>query len=119
MYIMIQDKDTNFVYISNKLSLWKNYSTFCNELMSVMDELKIPYGKIYDAKDVWARDFMPIQLEENIFLKYQYAPDYLVRIEKRKSYITDCAEACRKLGIQYQETDIVIDGGNVVLCGDM
>ena len=69
MYIMIQDKDTNFVYISNKLSLWKNYSTFCNELMSVMDELKIPYGKIYDAKDVWARDFMPIQLEENIFLK--------------------------------------------------
>lgn len=46
MYIMIQDKDTNFVYISNKLSLWKNYSTFCNELMSVMDELKIPYGKI-------------------------------------------------------------------------
>ena len=118
MYIMIQDKDTNFVYISNKLSLWKNYSTFCNELVSVMDELKIPYGKIYDAKDVWARDFMPIQLEENIFLKYQYAPDYLVRIEKRKSYITDCAEACRKLGIQYQETDIVIDGGNVVLCGD-
>lgn len=45
MYNMIQDKDTNFVYISNKLSLWKNYSTFCNELMSVMDELKIPYGK--------------------------------------------------------------------------
>lgn len=45
MYIMIQDKDTNFVYISNKLSLWKNYSTFCNELMSVMDELKIPYEK--------------------------------------------------------------------------
>ena len=118
MYIMIQDKDTNFVYISNKLSLWKNYSTFCNELMSVMDELKIPYGKIYDAKDIWARDFMPIQIEENVFLKYQYAPDYLVKIEKRKSYITDCTEACRKLGIQYRETDIVIDGGNVVLCGD-
>ena len=71
MYIMIQDKDTNFVYISNKLSLWKNYSTFCNELMSVMDELKIPYGKIYDAKDVWARDFMPIQLEEKYFFKIQ------------------------------------------------
>ena len=26
--------------------------------------------------------------------------------------------ACLKLGIQYRETDIVIDGGNVVLCGD-
>ena len=115
---MIQDKDTNFVYIANKLSQWKGYSAFCKELISIFDELKIPYGRIYDAKDIWTRDFMPIQLEENVFLKYQYAPDYLVKIEKRKSYITDCTEACLKLGVQYRETDIVIDGGNVVLCGD-
>ena len=115
---MIQDKDTNFVYIANKLSQWKGYSAFCKELISIFDELKIPYGRIYDAKDIWTRDFMPIQLEENVFLKYQYAPDYLVKIEKRKSYITDCTEVCLKLGVQYRETDIVIDGGNVVLCGD-
>lgn len=61
---MIQDKDTNFVYISNKPSLWKDYSAFCNELMAVMDELEIPYGKIYHAKDIWTRDFMPIQIEK-------------------------------------------------------
>ena len=118
IHYMIQDRDTNFVYISNKLSLWKDYSAFYNELISVMDELEIPYGKIYDAKDIWTRDFMPIQLEENVFLKYKYAPDYLVKIEDRKPYITDCTEACRKLGISYRETDLVIDGGNVVLCGD-
>ena len=47
---MIQDKDTNFVYIANKLSQWKGYSAFCKELISIFDDLKIPYGKIYDAK---------------------------------------------------------------------
>ena len=112
---MIQDKDTNFVYIANKLSQWKDYSVFCKELISVLDELKIPYGRIYDAKDIWTRDFMSIQLEENVFLKYQYAPDYLVKIEKRKSYITACTEASLKIGIQNRETDKVIDGGNVVI----
>lgn len=55
---------------------------------------------------------------KNIFLKYKYAPDYLIKIEDRKPYITDCTETCRKLGIRYRETDIVIDGGNVVLSGD-
>ena len=43
---MIQDKDTNFVYIANKLSQWKGYSAFCKELISIFDDLKIPYGKI-------------------------------------------------------------------------
>lgn len=47
---MIQDRDTNFVYISNKLSLWKDYSAFYNELISVMDELEIPYGKSMTQK---------------------------------------------------------------------
>ena len=46
---MIQDKDTNFVYIANKLSQWKGYSAFCKELISIFDDLKIPYGKIYDV----------------------------------------------------------------------
>ena len=40
------------------------------------------------------------------------------RLKRENHNITDCTEACLKLGIQYRETDIVIDGGNVVLCGD-
>lgn len=115
---MIHDKDTNFVYISNKLSQWKDFQKFFYEFKSVLDEMQIKYARVYDTKDIWMRDFMPIQIEEDLFLKYQYAPDYLVKIEAHRPYITDCAETCRKLGIKYKETDIVIDGGNVVLCGD-
>ena len=35
----------------------------------------LPHSK--SKKHVWARDYMPIQLEEGRFLKYVYRPDYL------------------------------------------
>lgn len=115
---MIQDRETNFVYISYKLGYWKEFKDFYKELTNLFDELDIKYANIYDSKDIWARDYMPIQIESNDFLKYKYAPDYLVNVKSRENYITDCTEACRKLGIRYRETDIIIDGGNVVLCGE-
>ncbi|HBN06660.1 MAG TPA: hypothetical protein DD434_12875 [Bacteroidales bacterium] len=115
---MIQDKDTNIVYLSHKLNIWKDYKDFYKNLTDLFDELNIRYARIYDTKDFWARDYMPIQLEENDFLKYKYAPDYLVKVKGQDYFVTDCTEACRKLGIKYRETDIIIDGGNVVLCGD-
>lgn len=115
---MIQDKDTNIVYFSSKLSEWKNYRDFYRELVSLLDELGVRHARLYDTKDIWARDYMPVQLEEDVFLKYRYEPDYLKNNEKWRPYITDCTRVCDKLGIHCRETDIVIDGGNVVLCGD-
>ena len=116
---MIQDKDTNIVYFSSKLNEWKKFKDFYQELTSLLDELEILYERIYDTKDIWVRDFMPIQIDENAFLKYKYEPDYLIQIEKNRPYITDCTTACCKKGIKCcRNTDIIIDGGNVVLCGD-
>lgn len=115
---MIQDKDTNIVYISSKLNEWKNYKDFYCQLTSIFEELEIRYARIYDTKDIWVRDFMPIQLEQDNFLKYKYEPDYLVKIEENQPYITDCTTASKRIGIKYRETNIIIDGGNVVLCGD-
>lgn len=115
---MIQDKDTNIVYISSKLSQNKEYNEFYSELIRLFDELKIHYDRIWDTKDIWIRDFMPIQISDDDFLKYKYNPDYLRLVEEYKDYISDCTVSCRKKGIRYRETDIVIDGGNVVLCED-
>lgn len=115
---MIQDKDTNIVYISSKLSQNKEYNKFYSELAELFDKLEIHYDRIWDTKDIWVRDFMPIQITDTDFLKYQYNPDYLREVDEYKNCITDCTVSCRKKGIKYRETDIVIDGGNVVLCGD-
>lgn len=110
---MIFDKDTNFVYISHWLP-----PTMKKPLRLLLEEVGIQYELLKCENDYWARDFMPIQLEEDVFIKYRYWPDYLLKSPDLKEYITDCAEECERLGIRYTETDIIIDGGNVVPCGD-
>ena len=73
----------------------------------------LPHSK--SKKHVWARDYMPIQLEEVRFLKYVYRPDYL---KNDKDYIPNYAGMIRKLGVNCKPTSLVIDGGNVVKCDD-
>ncbi len=34
-------------------------------------------GLLYNTTDIWARDYMPIQLTDDLFLSYTYKPDYL------------------------------------------
>ena len=61
---------------------------------------------------------MPIQIDDNDFLKYLYEPDYLMDNPKRKSTITDASLVCKSMGIEHRETKIKLDGGNVTLCGE-
>lgn len=112
---MIHDKDTNTVYMSRWLMDWRD---LFKELTSTLKELEIPYGLLPYTNDIWVRDFMPIQLSQNDFLKYRYAPDYLVKVKGRRQYITNCSTACRRIGITPRESEIIIDGGNVVACAD-
>lgn len=113
---MIEDKDTNLVYISDTLK--SNKKDVYGRLTSLLKEMGIDCKELPGTKDIWARDFMPIQLDTNDFLLYQYNPDYLQE-ERCKEFITDSRSICKKLGINYRDTDIILDGGNVVLCGDV
>lgn len=112
---MVEDKETNFVYISKTLE-GAHPEVFKN-LTELMDELGIGCGILNYTKDFWARDYMPLQLSDKCFLKYSYYPDYLDNPRDRK-YITNCKSACKKIGITYRETPIKIDGGNVMRCGE-
>ena len=75
--------------------------------------------KIKLTNDYWARDYMPIQLGENEFLKYRYYPDYLVKSKNKKDIetITDPTKVLRGMGINCRSTKLIIDGGNMVACG--
>lgn len=116
---MISDQDTNIVYLSEKLKSGKySHPDFFNRLTALLDSVGIKWELLKHTKDYWVRDFMPIQISKDNFLKYKYAPDYLVKVKGNEDFITDCAEDCETLGIKYRETDAVIDGGNVVFCGE-
>lgn len=112
---MIHDIDTNFVYLADKLKEF--YPDTFTRLTKLFDEMGIEWGEVPYTNDIWVRDFMPIQIERDDFLFYKYYPDYLDNDKERK-YITDAHECCKALNINYREVGTLLDGGNVVACGD-
>ncbi len=74
-------------------------------------------GLLPHTKDYWCRDYMPIHISGGRFLQYNYSPDYL-RNKRDRCYLTDASEVCKSLRLKCIKTDIVLDGGNVVRCGD-
>jgi len=68
------------------------------------------------TRDYWARDYMPIQLSENEFLKYHYCPDYLINKDDIDS-MTDVPKVISGMGLNCRSTNLIIDGGNMVPCG--
>ena len=112
---MICDYQTNKVYLAEGI---KGYPKVAENLLYALykegiETEYLPHSK--SKKHVWARDYMPIQLEEGRFLKYVYRPDYL---KNNKDYIPNYAGMIRKLGLNCKPTSLVIDGGNVVKWDD-
>lgn len=112
---MICDYQMNKVYLAEGI---KGYPKVAENLLYALykegiETEYLPHSK--SKKHVWARDYMPIQLEEGRFLKYVYRPDYL---KNDKDYIPNYAGMIRKLGLNCKPTTLVIDGGNVVKWDD-
>ena len=117
---MITDNLTNAVYFSRQLP-----STCPVLSQSIADVLKshgVPYAFLSGTKDIWCRDFMPIQVAEDRFVFYQYTPNYLrdaLRLQTNTKVVFHAEE--NHLQYLLQNTvaiDLVMDGGNVVKCGD-
>ena len=110
---MINDNQTNMVYIARGLSA---FEPVCMNLMSALDSNGIEVEflpRTPSPKHIWARDYMPIQLDKGRFPSYKYRPDYLKGYD---GYIPQYRRICSDLGLECIQTDIVLDGGNVVKC---
>ena len=92
------------------------YSCWTN-IKQALEENGIAYGLLPNTKDIWARDYMPAYSNGH-YVSYVYNPDYLQN-EKNKKYITDNVEEVFDFSNDSViKTKLVIDGGNVILCGD-
>lgn len=117
---LIHDEVTNVVYFSPWLKdKNEGHPEFYHHLKDVLNEIGIEFKELKSTNDYWARDYMPIQLGENEFLKYRYYPDYLVNSKKKSDIetITNATKVLRGMGISYRSTTLIIDGGNMVPCG--
>ncbi len=73
---MITDKETNFVYFSSLIKEHEQYAPFWEEMKRVLVKTKTGYGFIQNTRDIWCRDYMPIQIDTNKFVQFNFFPDY-------------------------------------------
>lgn len=65
----------NTVYISSLLK--KKFPTAAKELISVLDKHNIIVKELTNTKDIWCRDYMPIQNRLGELVQFKYNPSYL------------------------------------------
>ncbi len=108
--MLYQDSDTNKVYFSNVLQ--NKYSKFSKELFKILERHRINFELISNTKDIWMRDFMPIQKNDGYFVRYVHKPDYLVGYSNIKSIPKHASKFLDSKKIVHIELNI--DGGNIV-----
>ncbi len=102
---MVPDCLTDTVFVSDLLRTTQP---------EIEHQLRVAFGSrlrsIAGTRDIWCRDYMPVQLDRNRFVQFRYDPDYLKRspgIRTRDGAGLLDLPNCRR-------SSLVMDGGNVV-----
>lgn len=111
-------------YFSPWLKKLKKYQNIWAQIEAALDSENETYDFVPNAADIWVRDFMPVQRQDEEFVVYRYNPDYLQG--KDSKYITNCRDAFLAIGGREvlsspfcNHTNFVIDGGNIIKCRDL
>lgn len=108
---MISDSLTNFLYLSSLLR--DKHPSFANQLAKILKNLAVPFAWLPQTNDIWAVDYMPIQVATNHFVQFEYSPDYLKSKKWRKT-ISNVTFICKVIGIHPKKSNIILDGGNLI-----
>ena len=120
-YNFVTDNTTNTVCYSSLLPRVSSGldKKFREELYGALKESvkTFKHYDLYNTRDIWSRDYMPVQLTKDLFLNYTYNPDYL---SDQKKYITNWSKhkvhTCKtkELKLEVITIPLVLDGGNVI-----
>ena len=114
---MITNFDTNKVYLAKGMTSEK-YVDATGHLLGTLHNYKVHWDFLpltASPLHIWARDYMPVQVNKKKFVRFNYSPDYL---KDNPEYKPDTPTILSTLGLQVINSDIIIDGGNVISCGN-
>lgn len=111
---MITDNRTNTLFLSAKLGELKEYDEFLVGFLQILKKHSIDPGWIEGSKDIWARDYMPVQRDKNSFIQFQYNPSYLEddKYDAKRTLIDNIKYPIDETFIS--SSDLNLDGGNVI-----
>lgn len=108
---MVTDRKTNTVFFSDLLRSKNEYKTTFERIETILDKHQISYGFLKNTKDIWCRDYMPIQIGIADFVQFKYEPSYLKKDLKLQS---DPKTVLKTNKIVAKFSTINLDGGNVI-----
>ena len=100
------------LFFSTLLKSNSQYLLSAENLFSALHDSGERYSFFDGAKDIWARDYMPIKTKSGKYISFRYEPNYLAGDPQlRTNFKTDIAPHFT-LPVTY--SNINLDGGNVV-----
>jgi agmatine deiminase len=112
---MIIDAQTNIVYFSSLLE--GHHPKFWIELETILEKHSIKWKWINNTRDIWCRDYMPVQITEDEYVQFKFFPNYYLDHNYiRYLTIQDEMDYIQMGNINY--VDLIVDGGNIVKTKD-
>lgn len=112
---MIPDSQTNTLYLADCLPT--KHPKFFADFEVILKKFGITFQLLPETKDIWAVDYMPVQVTLDKFVQFVYNPDYL-QSQKWIKTISDVDIICNSIKLNRIKSDIVLDGGNVTKTTD-
>lgn len=107
--------DSEVVYLSALLA--SQYPETCKRLTDILNKHNIPFAFLEGTKDIWCRDYLPVQTPSGKLIQFKYDPSYL-KDTKYSNSRSDVKHVDEINGITPIFSDINLDGGNVVMYGN-
>lgn len=107
---MIPDHHKNTVFLADTLAV--RFPGLWQQIHDACERHGVACRTIQGTRDIWCRDYMPVQLAPGRFVQFRYEPDYLRGYEETITPVETRRAALA--GENCESSDIVLDGGNIV-----
>lgn len=111
---VVSPQKKQVVYVSELLQV--KFPKCYKSLVEILHKHGVECRFIKATKDIWCRDYMPVQTESGKLIQFRYDPSYLKGDAKWEESRSDVQEICRENNLKVQCSDINLDGGNVLIC---
>ena len=112
--VHVQPKGKEIVFLSELLE--EHFPECYDRLTSILKKHGVEYHLLKGTKDIWCKDYMPIQTESGKLIQFRYEPSYLKGNKEWEDSRSDVREVCLLNGFEPIFSNINLDGGNVLLC---
>ena len=106
--VYAQPNGNEVVYLSELLK--ERFPESFNRLTSILEKNRVKFCLLKGTKDIWCRDYMPVQTKSGKLVQFRYEPSYLKGLEW-DSVRSDVHEVCKTNGIKpiFSDTSVLKD----------